>query len=169
MMTKRTALMLGLAAVFSAVVSVGCESKPRRIAHEVTVRLDQAAWASAGGVGDFEVDVVATNRGEELRGYPVSRYFNAGDPLRRDIRPKTFRFTPTQTAPQTIRRNDPVWQDWLAESSDLFVIANLGRVESDAARRSVLPILSGTWVDNKIDIEIQPSGISVKSERIEAK
>lgn len=160
------------AVVFLGAVAVlgGCGGSARMGKYNVTVSVDQA-WRSTGRIDSIEVDVVGINPALAARwsGKAVSEYFAAsGDQLRKDATNHIMRFSTEDSGAKTLSRTDDKWDEWLGDgATQLFVIADiLGHDDQpgDAdARRLILPLGTDRWKGRSIEIEIQRSGLVLKT------
>lgn len=160
------AAVLGLVGV----VLGGCGGGASMGKYNVTVSVDQA-WRDTGRIDSIEVDVVGVNQAQMARwsSYPVSSYFSSGDQLRADANKAVMRFWTEDSAPKTLSRSDDKWDQWLGDgATHLFVVADLLGVRDDLPgdadpRRLILPLSKDRWKGRSIEIEIQRSGLVLKT------
>jgi len=113
--------------------------------------------------GSILVDVIGATKSDlsDWESYPVTKYFQADNPKRRDADKVTFKIVPGQT--QRLETTDEIWARWdRAGVSHLVIMADLPNVAEDAPRRKILSLYPDDWVGAKqLDVEIQQSGIRV--------
>jgi len=62
-----------------------------------------------------QVDVIGVSPSNRnaMENVPISKYFQAGNALRKNIQAKSMRFGNAQANAQSLDKNDPVWRGWL--------------------------------------------------------
>jgi hypothetical protein len=156
---KTTGILLALVISF---FGVGCGSTPKPIPYTLTLRSDP-------NINDLSVyvDVVGVKASEkdDFERYPLWKYWEQNDPMRRDALKKTFRFGPGGQKEYTVDVKDPVWNDWIKTNSVryLVVIANIPGVQDDGNRRKVLDLDKNRWEDKSLKILVRQSNLVVES------
>lgn len=146
-------LMVGLAATvlgLSAALCAGCGAAgPGR--YNVVIAPDPALRAEATPP-TIAVDLIAVSGDEAMnwRTMPMSKYWAPDEQLRRgrmDVI-KQFTFGPGNMTPQTLSKDDKVWDAWKGADT-LFILARLPGGEDAAgemdARRVILPLNRDRW------------------------
>jgi hypothetical protein len=136
---------------------------------DVEVRPDSALVKQAGGAPTIRVDLVGVNDVDlgAWQAKPMSEYWEPGDPLRASAEFKhTMTFAEGRTAPQTLTKKDPIWNEWKSRGAmHLLVLADLPGAHQDLPgdtddRRVVLPLDSSRWEANQaIKILLQRAGV----------
>lgn len=141
---------------------IGCSTCPvTRL--NISVAVDESIRKANAG-RPVIVDVVGVNEPMQSRmeNYSMTKYWQPDDPERRNINKRTLTFDPSGTQAQIISVNDPIWNQWLAGSSDkhptrIFVLALLPGVFQVATdyqpgnrdpRRISLPTGACRWENN---------------------
>jgi len=169
-MIKQTMSLMFLAVL--AILTVGCCGKePRK--YNVTVSLDDEMRQSLG-TRKLEVHLVGINEKENQRweNYSMTKYWQPGDNLPNSVPTYKMIFDPNHSAPQTLSKNDKIWDTWLKDGANrLYVLTLLPGMVSDAdgdkdPRRQIEPLACYRWLkhDGNIEIKIQKTGITTVSQ-----
>ncbi|HEY4329910.1 MAG TPA: hypothetical protein VGN88_09250 [Phycisphaerae bacterium] len=177
-MIKKPLFLLILS--FFAFMAVGCCPLTKL---NVTIELDDAL-RQAYGTGTVQVDIVAVSPNDHQRweAYPMTKYWENGDPMRKSLSVKTLTLDVSKKEPQTLSASDPVWANWLAGANDkappkLYVLAQL-RGTWDASkdqlgdkdpRRQILPLGSCRWDSSlgsppNIKLVVKLTGITTETQ-----
>ena len=164
------------AAVFSAVVLVGCGlggcAKPTLKVANVTFTADPSLKDPNGKLPLVEVAVIgaSANDAREWNEYKVDSFFSGNDPRRAAAMPytKNLVFTNDSPGPKTIAANDEIWKVWRDRGATrLFIFANSKNLSAGTGglelRRKELPFTTDRWKTNQIDISITSGGVVVNS------
>lgn len=161
--TIGTTLAVGLAGLM-----VGC-SGPRLGHYDVVVTPD-SSLREGSTLPPVKVDVVGVKPADVSRwqSYSVDQYFSGSDSLRHDFAPfaRQLSFDANSDKPQTITKNDPIWDEWAkAGVMKVFVLANARTMQPGGgvdARKIEVPMTTDRFDDRtKIDIFIRKSGVDV--------
>jgi hypothetical protein len=115
------------------------------------------------------VDLVGVNPANEERwkSYSMSKYWQDGDPMRKDAAKWTCNFISESNLVRTLTPTDPIWKEWQGASS-LFVLADLPGKHSDLTgsqdpRRQILPLFQSAWEKGtkELEVRVKESGIQV--------
>lgn len=114
-----------------------------------------------------EVDLIGANEREKAywESYPIDKYWEPGDPGRRDADKFTIRLDDGK--PKTLEMPDPIWDKWLSHGAIyLVVIAQLpGDFKGMARdpRREIISLDAGHWkgAKSQLQIEIQERLIKI--------
>lgn len=114
-----------------------------------------------------EVDLIGATEREKAfwETYSIDKYWEPGDPVRRDAEKYTLRLDSGQ--PKTLSIPDPIWNKWLKRGAlYLVVIAQLPGDFKGLARdprREILSLDKRNWKtkDSLLEIEIQERQIKV--------
>ena len=155
--------LIAVAMVAVMFVGVGCNSGPRMKALPLAVTPDETLKGSSirvhlVGVPDAQLDAFTK--------YPVDQWFSPDDMMRREAVGRTveLRFDAQKSGPQTVDRNNPIWEKWKADGvMHVVVFANLpssGAAPGKEPGKFVLPLDSRRWESAKdVTIQVKPGGI----------
>ena len=145
---------LGCALVIAAFL-VGCGTPPAtKHAVELVPRTDASV----------EVDLVGATASDlpDWKAYSMNKYWQPGDPMRRDAEKVTLRIDGKET--KQFAPNDPIWDKWFArQATYLVVLAHLPGDFQDGPtdpRRKIVP-LAAIEKNDPLQIEIQERRIMV--------
>jgi hypothetical protein len=152
----------------------GCPLNAKEpIAYNVTVSLDEGLRKDLAS-RKVEVHLIGINekQNERWANYSMTKYWQPGDTLSGSVPTKKMIFDPANSAPQTLKANDPIWDTWLkAGANRLYVLTLLPGMVSDAdgdkdPRRQIEPLACYRWTkrDHNIEIRIQSSGMTTVSQ-----
>ena len=161
-------LLLALLSLFFA----GCFCPNTKL--NVTIDLDEGlkkALASSGR--SIEVDVIGLNNQQDIRwkNYSMTKYWEPNDPVRASVSATKLTFTFNATTPaQTITKQDPHWEKWLADPGDkampkLYILAQppgLAPEDKDGStdpRRLILPLGLCRWDSTNVQVIVSETGI----------
>ena len=159
MFSKRfgKSLMMAFMALF-AWLATGCICWGPTTRLNVTVALDPALRSGPDKlVGQIQVDIVAINPNEDerWRTYPMTKYWEPNDPMRKFVPLHTTTLDADKNPSQTLPATDPIWYKWLdrANAKDppkLYILAQIrGRFEDkpgvENRWRQILPLVSCRW------------------------
>jgi hypothetical protein len=118
------------------------------------------------------VDIIGIQQSELqlLQTYSLKKYFKPGDTVRMDLVKTNVTFLPDKQTTFVLKRDDPLWDKWLAEGVQYVVlIADLpgvyeeGKNGSQDPRRQLIPICKCYWPSGTKDLtaEIRAGGVRV--------
>lgn len=159
--------LVGLALVFAGCSTCkpgGSPGKP--LAYNLHIKLSSALKESS-----VVVDVIPADEYdlERLRTYSINKYWQADDPMRKDLTKVSFSFVSGNHLDREIKATDPRWKKWIKSGAQyLVIIADLPGVYQDRSgsqdpRRQMLPICRCYWPSGTKDltVEVQASGVRV--------
>lgn len=119
------------------------------------------------------VDVVGVNKMEQPRweSYDMGKYWQAGDPLRRDADKIVFSYVSGQSLTNLLTSKDTHWTKWKSQGViELLILADLpgmqeSRPGNQDARRQILSLDRCNWPNgtSKIKLLVKQSGIQVET------
>ncbi len=154
--------VLCLAVVVMLAATGGCRTVPKGSKFNV-----ELAPGNDIKTASVEVDLIGANERIKnyLESYPIDKYWEPGDPGRRDADKYTIRLDDGN--PKTLAIKDEIWDKWLSQGAVyLVVIAHLPGDFKGLARdprREILSLDAGHWKGNKgqLQIEIQERLIKI--------
>jgi hypothetical protein len=146
----------------SLVVLWGCHTPPKGSKFNIEVSPGQDIKLAS-----VEVDLIGATEREKsyFETYPIDKYWEPGDPGRRDAEKYTIRLDDGKS--KTLAVPDPIWDRWLSHGDIyLVVIAHLpGDFKGMARdpRREILSLQAKKWktTQSQLHIEIQERFIKV--------
>lgn len=164
--------LLGTGLVGLAIIFAGCNTckpggspgKPRE--YNLHVNLSPSLKESS-----VVVDLIPANAYdlERLRTCSVNKFWQADDPMRKDLTRVSFSFVSGNNLGREIKASDPRWEKWINSGAQyLVLIADLPGVYQDRPgnqdpRRQILPICRCYWPSGTKDlvVDVQASGLRV--------
>jgi hypothetical protein len=114
-MTQRMFSLMALA--LFVLLGVGCCPVSRMT---ISVELDPSFQAKYPN-STFDVDLVAVGPNEAVRwegsAMSMTKYWEAGNGMRRSLATKTLAFNSTKPEAQVVASDDPIWDKWLEGAS----------------------------------------------------
>ena len=114
-----------------------------------------------------QVDVIGVSPSNRnaMENVPISKYFQAGNALRKNIQAKSMRFGNAQANAQSLDKNDPVWRGWLdKKSQSIIIMADVPGVFDDLPgeadpRRKILPLSGKEAQPGVVHLEVFQGGL----------
>src|SRR3954470_14763538 len=137
---------------FFMLAGVGCCPMTKL---NITIQLDKSFQDKYGMNRSIAVDVVGVKDAELNRwtNYPMSKYWEDSDTLRKTPMAKKLTFNSSSLEPQTITKDDPMWAKWMEGASDkhppqIFVLVQFpgtadpkdDKPGAEDARRQILSV-----------------------------
>lgn len=110
------------------------------------------------------IGVTGSNR-SAMENVPISKYFQAGNPLRQNVQAMSMRFGNAQPVSQSVDRNSPLWRAWMdKKSQSLVIMADVPGVFDDLPgeadpRRKILLLTGKEAAAGEVHLEIYQGGL----------
>lgn len=145
----------------------GCSNKAKMGKYNIQVSLDPTL-VSSSAVPSIEVDIIGVSptRAAVWDAQSLNNYFAAANMERQAADRHTMTFGAGATAPQTLARNNAIWDKWLGSgATQVYILASLPGISTDAPgasdpRRLILPLDTRRWERGQtIEIEVQRNAL----------
>lgn len=151
-------------------VGTGCHTSPQPRKYEVVLEASEDLGSST-----VRVDLVGASPADwqQLRDYPVSRYFAPGNPVRRELDKVTAWFGQGHPHTQTLPKDAAPWKEWRKRGAlYLVVLADLpglhpNREGTKDTRRLLLPLDKHRWPSHwigrtsRLRIDVSPARLAL--------
>ncbi len=174
-MTRKLCSFLALA--LFVLLGVGCCPKMTQL--DISIDADEA-FRKAYPNKQITVDLVAAvgpSEQERLKTYSMTKYWQAGDTMRKSLKTVSLTIDTAKKEPLKIAASDPIWAEWQARSNNdtapqIFVLVQLPgawdiSMDRDGPadkRRQILSTNKCDWV--KIDKTLPMIELTINPDRL---